>query len=531
MAQPLVGNRLRRLRKQRAMTQVELADRLGISPSYLNLMEHNQRALTPPLLVKLSDLFDIDLQAFSGTEEAHLLAEMLEVFGDPLFSDSGLNRAELEQVVGAAPELARAVLALYRAYRDAQTQVDDLGQRLASDPFLETASHRLLTLITSVRSFSEILRDNVDLAATQRQSFVEILVEESGKLTELVNEVFAFIAGEGLQRPRGAESPGEEAANFLQRRGNHFPALERAAEALRDGAARDPADLYGAVASRLARRHGVQLRAVESAGRAQQARFDEEHRVLLLAADLPSSTRTFRAARQLAVLECAEAIDAELAEGAFASETGRLAARNQLAGYVAGAVLMPYSPFCAAARALRHDVDRLRGRFGVSFEQACHRLTTLQRPGEEGVPFHFLRVDIAGNVSKRFTASSLSIPRFGGICPRWNVHSAFLRPGHIDVQAARLPDSETFLFIARAEAKPGGGYHAPRSHYAVAIGCDISFADRVVYADGLDLKSPNAFVPVGLNCRQCPRDDCAQRAAPGSIHRSGGNASPGSLAL
>jgi len=516
-AQPLVGSRLRRLRKQRAMTQVELAGRLGISPSYLNLMEHNQRALTPPLLVKLRDLFEIDLRAFSGTEEAHLLAETMEALGDPLFRDGGLKREDVEQVVGASPELARAILVLYRAYRSAQTEVADLGQRLASDPFLETASHRLLTLITSVRSFSEILRDNVDLAATQRQAFVEILVEESGKLTELVNEVFAFIGGEGLQRSRGAETPGEEAADFLQGRTNHFPALEAAAEGLREGGTVDPAGLYAAVVRRLGRHYGVQVREVDGAGSGQEARFDDDRRTLLLAADLPPSALAFRAARQLALLRCADAIEAELGEAAFVSEAGRRAARNQLAGYVAGALLMPYGAFLAAARELRHDIDRLRRRFGVSFEQACHRLTTLQRSGEEGVPFHFLRIDIAGNATKRFTASGLPIPRFGGICPRWNVHSAFLQPGRIDVQVARLPDGETYLFVARAGTKPGGGYSAPHSHYAIAIGCDISFAERIVYADGLDLKSPSAIVPIGLNCRQCPRDDCAQRVVPASV--------------
>lgn len=516
-AQPLVGSRLRRLRKARGMTQVQLAGRLGISASYLNLMEHNQRALTPPLLVKLRDLFEIDLQAFSGNEEAQLLAEVMEVFGDPLFRDDRLRREDLEQVVGAAPELARAILALYRAYRRAQAESADLGQRLASDPFLETASHRLLTLITSVRSFSEILRDNVDLAATQRQTFLEILVEESGKLTDLVNEVFAFIGGEALRRPRGTETPGEEAANFLQLRNNHFPALEAAADGLRDAAPGDPAGLYRAAVGRLRRDHGVQVREIDGAERGAEVRFDQEGRRLVLAADLPPAALAFRAARQLALLSCAAAIDAELAEASFAGEAGRRAARNQLAGYVAGALLMPYGDFLAAARTLRHDIDRLRRRFGVSFEQACHRLTTLQRPGEEGVPFHFVRVDIAGNVIKRFTASGLPIPRFGGICPRWNVHSAFRQPGRIDVQVARLPDGEAYLFVARAGTKPGGGHAAPRSHYAIALGCDVSFAERIVYADGLDLKSPSTVTPVGLNCRQCPRDDCGQRVMPASV--------------
>ena len=194
--------------------------------------------------------------------------------------------------------------------------------------------------------------------------------------------------------------------------------------------------------------------------------------------------------------------------------------RNALENYFAGALLMPYRAFLEAARDLRHDIELLQRRFGVSFEQVCHRLTTLQRPGAEGVPFHFLRVDPAGNILKRFSRSGLPIPRYGGACPLWNVHTAFMNPGRIDTQLARLPDGSTYLFVARAITKPGIGHRAPKSHYSVAIGCEVSFARHMVYADGVGLERRDAAVPVGIHCRQCPRDDCLQRAFPSLLDPS-----------
>ena len=170
---------------------------------------------------------------------------------------------------------------------------------------------------------------------------------------------------------------------------------------------------------------------------------------------------------------------------------------------------MPYGAFHAAAESFRHDIARLGARFDASFEQVCHRLATLRRPAAEGVPLHFLRTDIAGNISKRFSASGLRLPRYGGACPRWIVHHAFTTPGRIVTQVAQLPDGETYLFVARAER--AGRSRSPSRH-AVMIGAPIAHAGRFAYADGLDLAAPSIAAPVGITCRQCPRDDCAERA-------------------
>ena len=182
--------------------------------------------------------------------------------------------------------------------------------------------------------------------------------------------------------------------------------------------------------------------------------------------------------------------------------------QRALANYFAGAVIMPYEAFRATASALRHDIARLGIRYDASFEQVSHRLATLRRPSAEGVPMHFMRTDIAGNISKRFSASGLRLPRYGGACPRWIVHHAFATPGRIVSQIVRLPDGDGYLLVAKAEiAAPGGG-----PSRATMVGASLAHARQFVYADGLDLDAPSIAVPVGVTCRQCPREDCAERA-------------------
>jgi predicted transcriptional regulator len=191
--------------------------------------------------------------------------------------------------------------------------------------------------------------------------------------------------------------------------------------------------------------------------------------------------------------------------------------RIGLLNYVAGALLMPYGPFAAAALSLRHDMEAVAARFGVSYEQACHRLSTLQRPGARGVPFFFLRVDPAGNVSKRFSAAGFPFARYGGSCPRWVVHTAFASPGTVRVQVAELPDGAAYLCFARAVARRGPRWGEPGSMHVVAMGCALSNAGEVAYADGLDLE--RAKVGIGLSCRLCDRPDCRSRAFPPLEHR------------
>jgi predicted transcriptional regulator len=220
---------------------------------------------------------------------------------------------------------------------------------------------------------------------------------------------------------------------------------------------------------------------------------------------------------QLMLLEARDAVEAALGATPPTSPEAAALIRVGLLNYAAGALLMPYGAYLSAAGALRHDVEALAARFGVSFEQACHRLSTLQRPDQRGVPFFFLRVDPAGNVDKRFSAAGFPFARFGGSCPKWIVHQAFASPGTLRVQVAQLPDGATFLCFARTVEGPAARWGEPAPVHVVAMGCDIGRAEALVYADGIDLG--RAAVGIGLSCRLCERPDCRSRAFPPLEHR------------
>ncbi len=519
------GSTLRRLRRREGVSQAALAGRLGISASYLNLIEHNQRKLTAPLAAKIADIYDIEASALAGGKEARLLADMGEIYSDPLFSHNLPAAGDLLDAVGQAPGLCETALTLYRAYSETRQTLLGFSEQLAHDPYFADSSHQLLTMLTSVRSFAEILQDNVELAAEQRKEFAGILVTESGRLTELINQLFEFIASDtGIRGGIGTrggigKSPADEVHDALQASSNHFPELEEAASAeraaLRLATPGTPCQgTAKALLDHMRVRYDFDLQPMEAIGstaaHGQNWHFDERQVVLRIAGILPPQSLQFRLAHVLGRLSQA-ALIGELRESAGLStpEASRLYG-TVLGNYFAAALLMPYEAVLEQAESRRYDIEQLAARFGVSFEQACHRLTTLQRPGAAGVPFHFLRSDIAGNITKRFSVSGLTLPRFGNVCPRWNLHTAFTRLGHVERQVVEFPDGGRFLFLARANAGPAASRVGTRSYHSVAIGCEISFAHRLVYADGLDLAAAGA-TPVGLSCRRCERDDCGQR--------------------
>jgi predicted transcriptional regulator len=207
-------------------------------------------------------------------------------------------------------------------------------------------------------------------------------------------------------------------------------------------------------------------------------------------------------------------LDRIVADPILTSDESQALARVALANYFAGAVLIPYEAFLKAARAERYDIELLGHRFRTSFEQTCHRLTTLRRKGAEGIPFHMLRIDLAGNIAKRFSASSLRFPRFSGACPRWNVFEAFQTPGRIRRQLSKFPDGQVFFDVARTVRKQSGGYKGSHTQLAILLGCEVAYARDMVYADGLNLDGGEGVIPVGPSCRLCDRMDCDQRAHP-----------------
>ncbi|MGH7090847.1 MAG: short-chain fatty acyl-CoA regulator family protein, partial [Stellaceae bacterium] len=419
MGKALLGAKVRRLRQQRKLTQQQMAARLGISPSYLNLIEHDERPVTVPLLLKLGQAFEVDLQELSDDAERRLALSLSEVFADAGLKAAEIDADEISRLVAHAPKAGRAIVALYRAWRAAREDAQAL---------------------------------QLDLPGGRTRRIV---------------------------------LPTEEARDFFESHANHFAGLEVAAETLELGGAGEGG---GRLAERLQTAHGISVTVASAEAMAGTLRrYEPGARTLRLSEVLPPASRHFQLAYQLGLVEARPPIDEIVEAAKLTSPESETLVRVWLANYFAGAVLMPYAAFRTAAQALRYDIEALMHRFGVSFEQAAHRLTTLQRPGASGIPFFFARVDIAGNLTKRFSAAGFHFSRYGGACPRFIVHEAFSTPGLIRTQVARLPDGSAFFCIARTVEKPGGRFHAPVTREVVGLGCDLARAAELVYADGRDL--------------------------------------------
>lgn len=307
-----------------------------------------------------------------------------------------------------------------------------------------------------------------------------------------------------------ARMPWEAVRDWFHDAGNYVHALDRAAEALADELG--PLDERRLIEA-LHMRQDITASIIETRDGSQR-RYDAATRTLSISAALPPESRTFMLALHLMQEEAAGLIAQVVEQAALpAPGSGRLLAIG-LANYAAGALLMPYARFRDTARVMRHDIDQLARRFGVSFEQACHRLSTLQRPGMRGIPFFFCRVDMAGNITKRHSATRLQFARFGGACPLWVVHEAVAIPDRILVQLGETPDNARYVSMAKGLVKPSGSFARAPRRYAVVLGCEIEHAGNFIYADGLSLNDEAAATPIGISCRLCPRPNCDQRAFP-----------------
>jgi predicted transcriptional regulator/transcriptional regulator with XRE-family HTH domain len=307
-----------------------------------------------------------------------------------------------------------------------------------------------------------------------------------------------------------AADPVAESRRFLAARRNSFPTLDDAAERLASAVAE-----HRNMAEYLMERHSLKVRRVPSSAMAgSMRRLDQHHRQILIDDSLDTASQNFQLALQLAYLELRPPIEAILGETLFASESGERLTQRALASYAAAAVLMPYAAFAQAAEMRRYDVEALARQFGASFEQTAHRLTTLQKPGQACVPFFFIRLDAAGNVSKRLDGAGFPFARHGGGCPLWSVHLAFQTPRQIVTQWLELPDGQKFFSIARTVTAGGGGFGAARVERAIALGCAEEHAGRLIYTQNRPGGGAESATPIGVTCRLCQRADCVARSAP-----------------
>lgn len=438
-----IGPRLRRIRRELGLTQAQMAGDLDISPSYITLIERNQRPLPADLLLRLAETYNLELTAFAaGDEDA--FARLEAALADPIFQDLSISREDVRDLLSANPAMGEAVAALYAAYRASQTAVMEARAAGAAGP----------------------------------------------------------------------ADPLEEARDFIAEQRNYFPALDEAGEETANALAAEGGALFAAIGERLKKRHSLSLRILPADIMVGAYRRHDRHRgQIAISEALDQASRDFQATLQLVLLEQAETLDETVKATSFETDAGRRLARAALANYAAGAIIFPYDRFFDSARELKYDIEALGRRFGASFEQVCHRLTTLQRPGGEGVPFFFLRIDAAGNVSKRFSGGVFPFARYGGSCPLWNIHETFRTPRRVITQVVELPDGERYFSIARTVHGGEAGFHAPKAERAVALGCELKHAEKLIYAEGVDANKADP-TPIGVTCRLCPRPNCAARAHP-----------------
>ena len=442
-----LGARLKRIRRDLGITQVRMAQDLAVSPSYLNLLERNQRPVTAQMLLKLGATYDLDLRSLANDPEGGGAPGLGEVFAAQLVRDLGVARHEVAEVAETAPAVAEAIVRLYRAYLDAR---------------------------------------------------------RAGGSGEGAMDV----AGAG-----GALTPSDWVRDFIQGQRNYFADLDERGEALAGDLHPQPQDFAVAARDRLSERHRIEVRIVSTEVLTDTLRrYDHHRKRLFLSEALSGPGRSFALAYQLGLLEHAEAISAVMARAHAPDAETQSLLRVSLANYLAAATLMPYGAFHDVCERNAYDIDRLCARFGVSYEQACHRLTTLARPGARGLPFFMMRVDCAGNISKRFASAAFPFSRFGSACPRWNIHASFKTPGRILTQIVETLDGARYFTFSRTVARATGAYAPEDSELAIGLGCELRHAGRLIYARGLDLAAPRA-VGVGPSCRLCERAACPQRAA------------------
>ena len=447
MQKTFIGPHLRRLRVERNETQGAMAKVLGISPSYVNLLENNERSVSVQVLLRLFDAYGVDWRDIAEEDGTAQLSDLRAVIQDPLFSQTRPDLPQLRAALVHAPALVHSFMTLYRSYA--------------------VVSDQLLSLT------------------------------ESGA-------------------PQVSSSPEAAVHDVFRRNRNHFRELEEAAESFwPQSMERD--EIYVTLKRRLRDSLGVIVRVcrVEDLPGAVRE-YDESRREILLSEALDQPNRTFQLVHMAGLLEQRSLLDALIQRSGIRDPRGVARLRVELANYFAAAVLMPYTAFLAEARASKYDFDHISTRFGVSFEQACHRATTLQREGAQGVPFFFLRIDKGGNVTKRFNATDFHLAEYGGACPRLDVHTSFRTPGRIVPQFVEMPDRSQFFVFSRTVDRPTWERHTQDNRLAVAMGCAIGFAPEIGYAEGFSVSAAR-MTQIGINCRICPRANCDQRAHQAAI--------------
>ena len=446
-----IGPKIKAFRRQLGLQANKLAEELEISPSYLNLIEGGKRKIDGDLLLKVCEKLKIQLSDLTTKSDINLENTISEILDDKLFEDLDILGPEVKDLVGTNPKIGRALVRL--------------------GDILKKKDHELINKIEKL----------------------------SGKIVD--NRKNSF--------------PGEVISDFLQENKNYFSKLEEFANKVFEKVQVNNRTRYIALCEYLKKEYSITVKdIIPEKGKPFSKIFNKKKKELLLSDYSSLETKKLHAASQIAQEGASKEIDQYLSNFNFPSEESKRLTQVALLNYCGAAILMPYKLFHSECKKLKYDLELLQNTFATSFEQVAHRVTCLQDPKLPGIPFHMLRTDIAGNISKRFSLSGIEIPRYGGACPRWNVYSAFTRPGVIQAAVSKMTNGEKYVCIARTVEKGVGRYGLSKSILSIGLGCEAKYAKQFVYTENLDISDKKTEIPIGVSCRTCDRLDCSQRAFP-----------------
>ena len=451
-----IGRKIKSFRRQLGLQANKLAEQLGISPSYLKLIESGKRKIDGDLLLKVCEELKIGLSDLTNKSDLNLVNDISELLDDQLFEDLDILGPEVKDLVNTNPKIARALIKLGDNYKQ--------------------KDHEIISKVETL----------------------------SGKIID----------------SRKTSFPGEVISDFLQEKKNYFPKLEEFANKIFDKVQLNNRTRYVALCDFLKTEYSINVKdIIPEEGKPFSKIFNKNNKELLLSEYNSLETKKLHAAAQIAQEGAINEINEYLSEFKFPSDEAKRLTKIALLNYCAAAILMPYKLFHSECKKLKYDLELLQNTFATSFEQVAHRVTCLQDPKLPGIPFHMLRVDIAGNISKRFSLSGIEIPRYGGACPRWNVYSAFTRPGVIQAAVSKMSNGKKYVCIAKTVEKGVGRYGRKKSMLSIGLGCEAKYAKEFVYTENLNLNDKKTEIPIGVSCRTCDRLDCSQRAFP-PLHKN-----------
>ena len=446
-----IGPKIKAFRRQLGIQANKLAEELGISASYLNLIESGKRRIDGNLVIRVCKELKINLEDLTSKADLNLENNISELLSDEIFEDLDILGPEVKDLVNSNPKIAKALVKL-------------------GDNFKQ-------------------------------------------KDIEIVNKV-ENISGKIIDS-RKAAFPGEVVSDFLQDNKNFFPKLEDFANLIFEKIKQNNRTRYVALCGFLKSEYNIRvIDIIPEESKPFSKIYDSKKKELLLSDYISLETKKLHAAAQIAQVGASREIEDYLSSFKFPTEESKKLTRVALLNYCGAAILMPYKLFHKECKELKYDLELLQNTFATSFEQVAHRVTCLQDPELPGIPFHLLRVDIAGNISKRFSLSGIEIPRYGGACPRWNVYSAFSRPGVIQAAVSKMTNGEKYVCIAKTVEKGVGRYGQKKSMLSIGLGCEAKYAKEFVYTENLNLNDKKTEIPIGVSCRTCDRLDCSQRAFP-----------------